>query len=159
MTNNEVLQHIRYIFTLDNEKIATIFQHAQCPQTEEVINNFFRKNGEPTFTRIADNVLASFLDGLIIECRGAKEGTQAQLDQSINHNITFNKVKIALALKADDIIAILALAELTLSKHELSAFFRKPEHKHYRHCNAETLLKFFNGLHLKNHQKIKVIKE
>ncbi|ARD44197.1 DUF1456 family protein [Colwellia sp. PAMC 21821] len=159
MTNNEVLHHIRYIFTLSNEKISAIFQHAECPKTEAEISNFFRKNGEPSFTRIADNHLASFLDGLIIEYRGAKEGAQAQLDQSVNNNIVFNKVKIALALKAEDIIALLDSAELTLSKHELSAFFRKPEHKHFRTCNDDTLLKFFNGLHLQNRQAILAIKE
>jgi uncharacterized protein YehS (DUF1456 family) len=159
MTNNEVLHHIRYIFSLKNEKIAAIFQLAVCPQSDEEINNFFRKNGEQAFARIADNTLASFLDGLIIACRGAKEGAQAQLDQPINNNIVFNKVKIALALKAEDIIALLDSAELTLSKHELSAFFRKPEHKHFRACNDDTLLKFFNGLHLKNHQAVVEIKE
>ena len=159
MTNNEDLHHIRYIFTLSNEKIAAIFQQAQCPKTDEEIDNFFRKNGETAFARIADNNLASFLDGLIIEYRGAKEGTVAQLDQSINNNIVFNKVKIALELKAEDIIALLDAGELTLSKHELSAFFRKAEHKHFRTCNDETLLKFFNGLHLQNRQAILVIKE
>lgn len=159
MTNNEVLQHIRYIFALSNEKISTIFQLAECVKTDTEINNFLRKNGEPEFSRIADNVLASFLDGLIIEFRGAKEGAQAQLNQSINNNIIFNKVKIALALKADDIIDLLSSAELTLSKHELSAFFRKPEHKHFRHCTDDTLLKFFNGLQLKNQAEVKIIKE
>lgn len=159
MTNNEVLQHIRYIFTLSNEKISTIFQLAECPKTSEEIENFFRKNGESSFVRITDNVLASFLDGLIIEFRGAKEGAQAQLDQAINNNIIFNKVKIALALKADEIITLLGSAELTLSKHELSAFFRKPEHKNFRVCNDDTLLKFLKGLHLKNRQAIIEIKE
>tara|TARA_R110002124_G_scaffold70290_4_gene188710 strand:- start:70283 stop:70762 length:480 start_codon:yes stop_codon:yes gene_type:complete len=159
MTNNEVLQHIRYIFAFSNERISAIFKLAECTKTDDEINNFFRKNGEPAFTRIADNVLASFLDGLIIEFRGAKAGAQAQLEQVINNNIIFNKVKIALALKADEIISLLSSAELTLSKHELSAFFRKPEHKHFRSCNDDTLLKFFNALHLKNQQVIKEIKE
>tara|TARA_R110002167_G_scaffold132972_3_gene317483 strand:- start:5599 stop:6078 length:480 start_codon:yes stop_codon:yes gene_type:complete len=159
MTNNEVLQHIRYIFAFSNEKISAIFKLAECTKTDDEINNFFCKNGEPAFTRIADNVLASFLDGLIIEFRGAKAGAQAQLEQVINNNIIFNKVKIALALKADEIISLLSSAELTLSKHELSAFFRKPEHKHFRSCNDDTLLKFFNALHLKNQQVIKEIKE
>ena len=108
MTNNEVLQHIRYIFAFSNEKISAIFKLAECTKTDDEINNFFRKNGEPAFTRIADNVLASFLDGLIIEFRGAKAGAQAQLEQVINNNIIFNKVKIALALKADEIISLLS---------------------------------------------------
>lgn len=159
MTNNEVLHHIRYIFALSNEKISAIFKLAECLKTDKEISDYFRKNGEPSFARIADNHLASFLDGLIIECRGAKEGAQAQSNQTINNNIVFNKVKISLALKAEDIITLLDSAELTLSKHELSAFFRKPEHKHFRVCNDDTLLKFFNGLHLKNRQIIVEIKE
>lgn len=159
MTNNEALQHIRYIFALNGTKISTIFAHAQCVQTAEQIENYLRKNGESQFSRLPNNTLASFLDGLIIELRGKKEGAQAQLNQDINNNIIFNKVKIALALKADDIINLLAAAELTLSKHELSAFFRKPEHKHYRPCHDETLIKFFNGLHLQYRDTIKDIKE
>ncbi len=159
MTNNEVFQHIRYIFALNSEKISTLFQHAECQQADEVIENYLRKNGEHKFSRLPNNILASFLDGLIIESRGKKEGAQAQLNQEVNNNIIFNKVKIALALKADDIINLLAAAELTLSKHELSAFFRKPEHKHYRPCHDETLTKFFNGLHLKYRSTIKEIKE
>ncbi|SEL78804.1 Uncharacterized conserved protein YehS, DUF1456 family [Colwellia chukchiensis] len=159
MTNNEVLQHVRYIFALSNEQLAAIFQLAQCPQSDEAISQFLLKNGDPAFRRVPDNVLASFLDGLIIEQRGVKDGAQAQLQQTINNNSIFNKVKIALALKADDIIAVLAAADLTLSKHELSAFFRKVEHKHYRSCSDETLLKFFNGLHLQHQHAIKLIKE
>lgn len=159
MTNNEALQHIRYIFALNSEKISTIFQHAECAQTAEKIENYLRKNGESEFSRVQDNTLASFLDGLIIELRGKKEGAQAQLNQEVNNNIIFNKIKIALALKADDIIALLAAGELTLSKHELSAFFRKPEHKHFRPCHDETLVKFLNGLHLQYREVVKEIKE
>jgi uncharacterized protein YehS (DUF1456 family) len=159
MTNNEALQHIRYIFSLDSDRISSIFQQAECVQTAEQIENYLRKNGESEFARVQDNTLASFLDGLIIELRGKKEGTQAQLNQEVNNNVVFNKIKIALALKADDIITLLAAGELTLSKHELSAFFRKPEHKHYRPCHDETLVKFLNGLHLQYQQEIKDIKE
>ena len=62
-------------------------------------------------------------------------------------------------MKAEDIIALLDTAELTLSKHELSAFFRKTDHKHYCTCTDETLLKFFNGLHLQKRQAVLMIKE
>lgn len=159
MTNNEVLQHVRYILSLNSESLSRIFQHAECPITEEEINNYLTKNGDFKFSRLPDNRLASFLDGLIIELRGKKTDNVTNLQQSINNNIIFNKIKIALALKADEIIEIIALAELTLSKHELSAFFRKPSHKHYKLCHDDTLLKFFNGLHLKHRQAIKELKE
>lgn len=159
MTNNEIFQHIRYIFALNTHKLAELFAHAQCPKSEEDITNYLRKNGEFAFARLSDNDLASFLDGLIIQERGKREGYLANLTQDIDNNIIFNKVKIALALKADDIISVMQLGELTLSKHELSAFFRKTTHKHYRRCTDATLLAFFNGLHLTHRQAISDIKE
>jgi uncharacterized protein YehS (DUF1456 family) len=56
------------------------------------------------------------------------------------------KLKIALNLKAEDVLEILGLADFRLSKHELSAFFRKPGHKHYRECKDQILRNFLNGL-------------
>ena len=40
-------------------------------------------------------------------------------------------------------------ADFSLSKHELSAFFRKPEHKHYRKCKDQVLRYFLKGVQLK----------
>jgi uncharacterized protein YehS (DUF1456 family) len=60
----------------------------------------------------------------------------------------FNKIKIALALKADEVIAILALADIDLGKYELSAFFRNVNHKHYKDCSDEVLSAFLKGLKL-----------
>jgi uncharacterized protein YehS (DUF1456 family) len=59
------------------------------------------------------------------------------------------KLKIALNLKAEDVLGILELAEFRISKHELSAFFRKPGHKHYRECKDQILRNFLQGLQLK----------
>ena len=46
--------------------------------------------------------------------RGPKDGPQRETEQELSNNIIFNKVKIALALKADEVIAILELADLSL---------------------------------------------
>ena len=62
------------------------------------------------------------------------------------------KLKIALNLKAEDVLAIMNLAEFHLSKHELSAFFRKADHKHYRECKDQILRNFLKGLQLKYRQ-------
>jgi uncharacterized protein YehS (DUF1456 family) len=43
----------------------------------------------------------------------------------------------------------MTLADLRMSKHELSAFFRKPDHKHYRDCKNQILRNFLQGLQLK----------
>ena len=59
------------------------------------------------------------------------------------------KLKIALNLKAEDVLEIMELAGLSISKHELSAFFRKPDHKHYRQCKDQIMRNFLMGLQLK----------
>jgi len=42
------------------------------------------------------------------------------------------------------------LADFRLSKHELSAFFRKPGHKNFRECNDQVLRKFLQGLQIQH---------
>lgn len=72
----------------------------------------------------------------------------------VTNNIIFRKLRIALDLKAEDILEILDLAGVRISKHELSAFFRKPDHKHYRDCQDQILRNFLKGVQLKYHPDI-----
>ena len=58
------------------------------------------------------------------------------------------KLRIALNMKAEDIIETLEAADFRLSKHELSAFFRKPDNKHYRECKYQILRNFLMGVQL-----------
>ncbi|MBT6419942.1 MAG: DUF1456 family protein, partial [Gammaproteobacteria bacterium] len=58
-------------------------------------------------------------------------------------------LKIALNLTNDDVMAILETVGFRLSKHELSAFFRKPAHKNYRLCKNQILRNFLSGMQLK----------
>jgi uncharacterized protein YehS (DUF1456 family) len=43
-------------------------------------------------------------------------------------------------------LALLALAGMSISKHELSALFRRPDNNRYRPCNDQLLRNFLNGL-------------
>jgi uncharacterized protein YehS (DUF1456 family) len=51
--------------------------------------------------------------------------------------------------KAEDVLEVLGSTGHLLSKHELSAFFRKQGHKHYRECKDQVLRNFLKGLQLK----------
>ena len=64
----------------------------------------------------------------------------------LNNNIIFKKLKIALNLKAEDILRKMAVVDFKISKHELSAFFRKKGHKHYRECQEQILRNFLHGI-------------
>ena len=67
-------------------------------------------------------------------------------ERVLNNNMVLRKLKIALNLQADDLIEILKLNEFTLSKHELSALFRRPEHKNYRECQDQLLRNVLDGM-------------
>lgn len=146
MTNNDILRRIRYIFDFSDPKMTAIFGLADYPVTREQISGWLKKDDDPEFQACSDAELAVFLNGLIIERRGKKEGAQPEPEQKLNNNIVFRKLKIALDLKAEDILQMLELSDVHISKHELSAFFRKPGHKHYRDCKDQILRNFLKGI-------------
>lgn len=149
MTNNDVLRRIRYTFDFSDSKMISIFAQADHEVTREQISDWLKPDDDPALQNCGDRELAIFLNGLINDRRGKQEGEQPKPEQRINNNIIFRKLKIALDLKAEDILEILALSEMTISKHELSAFFRKPGHKHYRDCKDQVMRNFLNGMRLK----------
>ena len=71
-------------------------------------------------------------------------------ENKLNNNIIFMKLRIALNLQADDVLAIFSCVDYDLSKYELSAFSRKEGNKHYRVCNDQVLRFFLLGLEKQN---------
>jgi len=149
VTNNDILRRIRYAFDFSDSKMIALFGLADHMVTREQISGWLKKDVDPAFQNCSDTQLAIFLNGLIIDKRGKKEGPQPEPEQRLTNNIVFRKLRIALNLKAEDILVILDLAGVRISKHELSAFFRKPDHKHYRECKDQILRNFLQGVQLK----------
>ena len=123
-----------------------IFSQAELPVSRSELSDWLKKEEDPEQQPCEDRTLAGFLNGLINENRGKKEGVQRALEEVLDNNIIFMKLKIALDLRAEDVLRILGLADFEISKHELSAFFRKPGHKHYRECKDQILRNFLHGL-------------
>ncbi|HED39082.1 MAG TPA: DUF1456 family protein [Chromatiales bacterium] len=149
MTNNDVLRRIRYTFDFNDSEMMAIFSQADLEVTREQVSAWLKADDDPAFKACSDLQLALFLNGLINERRGRREGEQPVPEKRLNNNIIFRKLKIALNLSADDTLEILALTKVCLSKHELSAFFRKPSHKNYRECQDQVLRNFLMGIQLK----------
>lgn len=154
MTNNDILRSIRYAFDFSEPKMIAIFGLAAAQVTRKQISNWLKPDDDPAFQNCSDTQLAMFLNGLIIERRGKKEGPQPEPENKLNNNIVFRKLKIALDLKAEDILQILAQTDVHISKHELSAFFRNPGHKHYRECKDQILRNFLKGVTMKYRDNI-----
>ena len=149
MTNNDILRRIRYVFDFSDSKMISIFGLADHQATRGQISDWLKKDDDPAYQKCSDAHLAVFLNGLINDKRGKKEGAQPEPEKRLTNNIIFMKLKIALNLKAEDVLEIMDLADLSISKHELSAFFRRPGHKHYRECKNQILRNFLRGMQLK----------
>jgi uncharacterized protein YehS (DUF1456 family) len=146
MTNNDIIRSIRYSFGFSNPEITGIFNLGGLPVTREEVSTWLKKEEDPEFKPLNDLRLATFLNGLIVWKRGKKEGAQPVPEKKLNNNIILRKLKIALDLRDEEILEILGRSGRRISKHELSAFFRKPGQSQYRPCKDQILRNFLHGL-------------
>ncbi len=149
MNNNDTLRSLRYTFDLNDAKMIAVFANAGQTVSRDQVSQWLKKDEDPNFKALKGEDLASFLNGFIIEHRGAKDGPQPEPEKWMTNNIIFKKIKIALNLKSQDVMDILKLTDVVLSDHELSAFFRKSDHKNFRACQDQILRSFLKGLQLK----------
>ena len=127
MQNNDVIRSLRYTFDFGDDQMIKIFGLAELEVTRTEVSDWLKRDDDPESKPINDFKLAVFLNGLIIYKRGKKEGPQPVPESRLSNNQIIRKIKIALELQNEDIMEILALAGREMSKHEISAFFRKPE--------------------------------
>ena len=64
----------------------------------------------------------------------------------MTNNDILKKLRVALRLKDDDIVKILALVDFKVTTTELGAIFRKEDHPNYKECGDQLLRNFLNGL-------------
>lgn len=64
----------------------------------------------------------------------------------MNNNDVFKKLRVALQLRDEQIIEILALVDFNIGKPELNALFRSQDHPNFMECGDQVLRNFLNGL-------------
>lgn len=146
MTNNDIFRRIRYLFKLNDSQVVNIYQHVEVAIQQADVLNWLKKEDDPSLVEMTDQELAAFLNGLIIEKRGKKEGPTPEAEEVLSNNTILRKLKIALDLKSDDILAAFESIDKKISKHELSSFFRNPDHSSYRPLMDQYLRNFLQGL-------------
>jgi len=150
MTNNDILRRIRYLFDYSDLKMIALFKLANHDVERKDVSGWLKKEEDPLLVEMTDKELAIFLDGLIIEKRGKREGPQREPENRLSNNMILRKLKIALDLKTDDILDLFALIGKKVSKSELSAFFRNSDHQSYQPFKDQYLRNFFNALQTKH---------
>lgn len=158
MNNNDILIRLRYAFDIKDVGMVEIFKLGGIEVTKDEVQMMLKKSDEDEVGMACSNgMLDSFLNGFIIYKRGKQEPKPGQVEkpavaiqsrENVN-NIVLKKVKIALALTSEDILAILDEAGITISKGELGAVLRKEGHKNYKECGDRYVRNFLKGLALR----------
>ncbi len=153
MLNNDILRRLRYTFNLSDSEMIGVFAQADTEVSRAQVSDWLRKEEDEGFIEMEDVNLAIFLNGFINLKRGKRDGEQPTPETRLNNNLILRKLKIALNLKDEDILQMLKSVDFRLSPHELSAFFRNPEHRKYVQCQDQILRNFLHGLQLKYNPK------
>lgn len=154
MLLNDVLKRLRYALSLNNHATIKIFELVDYKLEEEYLLGMMKGEDEAGFIPCRDKILALFLDGLIIQNRGKKEGAppqQLKSGERINNNDILRKIKIAMSYQQEDMLNILKSSNFRVGKSELTALFRKPDHRSYRECGDQLLRNFLQGM-VKRHR-------
>lgn len=144
MTNNDILRRLRYAFNYTNVHVAKLMGHVgEKVELSQVGLWIQREDSQP----LSDKALCQFLDGLIIEKRGARpDGAVPQPQETISRNEILKKLRIALALRDEGMMEVFKNAKFVVTKAELGSFFRKEGQRNYAECPEQVLRKFIHGL-------------
>nr|MCS5578407.1 DUF1456 family protein [Alteromonas macleodii] len=149
MIHNDVLRRLRYALAINDTAAISIFKLVNYDMEIDYLHAVMKREGEEGYLPCRDKIIALFLDGLIIKNRGRQEGQMPQElgpKERLSNNEVLRKIRIAMSYKDDDMIAVLKLADFRISKGELSAFFRKPDHRNYKPAGDQVVRNLLQGM-------------
>ena len=151
MDNNDILRRMRYALSLSDSEMVAVFALMKEEVAEETAVAMMLKEGNAAAVICTDAQMRAWLDGLILKHRGPpREGRpQPVAEPELTNNSVLKKLRIAMNLHEADMLNILMAGGHEMSRGELSALFRKPNHKHYRPCGDQVLRNFLSGLTLR----------
>jgi uncharacterized protein YehS (DUF1456 family) len=154
MDNNDILRRLRYALNITDLRVIDLFKLSGYDMAKPELEGIFKREDEPGYIPCGDSLLGLFLDGLVIDRRGRREepgpGREGAAGTRLSNNDVLKRIRIALELKDVDMIEIMRLAGVDISKPELNALFRKRDHQNFRPCGDQFLRNFLVGLTAKS---------
>lgn len=165
MNNNDRLLRLRYAIDLKDTDMMKAFELGGIPVTKEEVRAILTRVHDKHEDNTANNVYEkainnqvfdAFLNGLILLARGPQKDKpveeKTQKSKEIKHinNVMLKKVKIALSMTTEDILAIFAEVALYPSKGEIGAFLRKEGQRNFKPCGDKYMRNFLKGLGIYN---------
>lgn len=149
MIHNDVLRRLRFALSLNDAATVQIFSLVDYEMPLDYLKGIMAKEGEAGYMPCRDKIISLFLDGLIIKNRGKQEGKAPQVltgSQRLSNNEVLRKIKIAMSYKDEDLLHCLKLSSFHISKSEMSALFRKTDHRNYKECGDQLLRNLLQGM-------------
>ncbi len=82
MNNNDTIRRLRFAFSLDDHAMMTLFKKGGYEATRAEVSNWLKKEEDPDFQVLKDVMLATFLNGFIVEKRGKKDGEEPKAEKN-----------------------------------------------------------------------------
>lgn len=150
MTNNDYLRSIRFLLDVSDAKLVEIMKLADIIVPLDEIEAYLLNEEDAGYIKCSDEVMAHFLDGLVYYKRGKDESRPpVPFELPLSNNVVLKKLRVAFALKEDDMHDVLKTAGFSVGRSELSALLRKKDHVNYRECGDQLLRNFLKGLTMK----------
>jgi len=147
MTNNDIFRRLRHALDINDSKVAEIIGTTGEASSRSQVTHWLKRDDDDGYKELSDTMLCRFLDGLIIEKRGARpDGSVPEPQELLSNNDVLKKLRIALELRDEEMNAVFERAEFVVTKAELGSFSRKEGHRNYRPCPEQVLRKFIQGL-------------
>lgn len=151
MTNNDVLRRVRYALRLNDFTMIKIFKLGGVTLTNSDISALLAKEEDENIEqkRCNNHLLNSFLNGLIIYKRGKQENSselKEKVENKTLNNLILKKLKIALQFRSEDMQEAFKIGGIDISNSELSAIFRREEHKNHRVAGDKYVRVFLKGI-------------
>ncbi len=150
MTNNDVIRSVRYILNISDQKLAEIFKLSDWVVPVADIKDYLLDEEDLHYLRCDDETMAYFLDGLIYFKRGKDDSKpKIPFELPMTNNNILKKLRVAFALKEDEMHEIFEKAGFKMGRAELTAIQRKKDQPNYRECGDQVVRYFLKGLTLK----------
>lgn len=171
MNNNDILIRLRYALDIRDIDMIEIFRLGGITVTKEELGRMLLKPktggnmnldedefvADDNMKKCNNYMLESFLNGFIIFRRGKQEAKSGDPDKPVFmikddkavNNVMLKKLKIALSLTSEDMLAIFKAAGVNLSNSELSAVLRREGQRNYKECKDRYARNFLKGLAIK----------
>ncbi|MDF2483859.1 MAG: hypothetical protein K0R46_27 [Herbinix sp.] len=168
MYNNDILIRLRYALDIRDIDMIEIFKLGGITVTREELQRMLLKPknnlnldtedeefiADDDMKRCNNYMLESFLNGFITFKRGKQEVKPGEpekqafmiKDNKAVNNVLLKKLKIALSLTGEDMLAIIKSTGVNLSNSELSAVLRREGQRNYKECGDRYARNFLRGL-------------